>query len=394
MLRALTRIVVASAALALGAPETIAAQFYTADGAYCQCVQPVVQNVYQTVPVTEYRELRQTVQRPVVEQHWEDRQVTEYQPVTETRTAEIPTITYEDITEYRTVERDLGGWQTQYYVRPDVSPCQFDPRPGFSGWWNRTAFSVRQAITPKVTAQRYYVPNVVAETVPVVRRVARPTTRQVAYNVTRMEPYTTTRKVAVNSVRMVSEDVVRKVPVTVMRSVPIGSRVAYAVTPLGGGATATALAPTPDAAASRRAAAGSPQRSANSTSDVYNPGTPVPAGGEQPFKRRTPGSSSPAPFERDPAPFPNQSGAQRLDSSKQEDPNVRTSSFETIQPRDKAAVPGDGASSADESGFRPTQSDRLSAYPSAVRVSRTTARSGGFHAGPATGPEMTVAENK
>jgi hypothetical protein len=364
----------ASASLALAAPAIASAQFYTADGAYCQCVQPVVQNVYQTVPVTEYRELRQTVQRPVVEQHWEDRQVTEYHPITETRTAEIPSMTYEDITEYRTVQRDLGAWQTQYYVRPDIGPCQFDPRPGFAGWWNRTAFSIRQTFTPKVIAQRHYVPNVVAETVPVVRRVARPITRQVAYNVTRMEPVTTTRKVAVNNVRMVSEDVVRKVPVTVMRSVPIGSRVAYAATPFGGSATATALAPTPDSSASRRAAAPSPLRSANS-GGAFEAGAPVPAGSEQPFKRRSPSASGAQPFERDPAPFPKDTGAQRLDSSQHEDPSVRTSSFETIiQPRNKAVAPGDGASSADEPVFRPTESHRRSAYPSVVRVQRTSPR--------------------
>ena len=394
MLRPLTRMMTASAALGLAGPAIASAQFYTADGSYCQCVQPVVQNVYQSVPVTEYRELRQTVQRPVVEQHWEDRQVTEYHPVTETRTAEIPSIAYEDVTEYRTVQRDLGGWQTQYYVRPEVGPCQFDPRPGFAGWWNRTAFSVRQAFTPKVVARRQYIPNVVAETVPVVRRVARPTTRQVAYNVTRMEPVTTTRKVAVNNVRVVSEDVVRKVPVTVMRSVPIGSRVAYTVSPFGGSATATALAPTPDVSASRRAAAPSPVRSANS-GQLFDAGAPVPAGTEQPFKRRSPSASGAAPFERDPAPFPKDSGAQRLDSSQHEDPSVRTSSFETIiQPRNKAAAPGDGASAAEEPGFRPTESHRKSAYPSVVRVQRSAGISRRDTAASQTAPAMSVVENR
>ena len=386
MLRPLTRMAAASAALALAAPAVAASQFYTADGSFCQCVQPVVQNVYQTVPVTEYQELRQTVQRPVVEQHWEDRQVTEYHPITETRTAEVPSITYEDITEYRSVQRDFGGWQTQYYARPEMSPCQFDPRGGFAGWWNRTAFSVRQAFTPKVVAQRYYVPNVVAETVPVTRRVARPITRQVAYNVTRMEPVTTTRKVAVNTVRMVSEDVVRKVPVTVMRSVPIGSRVAYAVTPFGGSATATALAPTPDTAASRRAAAATPSRSANA-------GSAVPANAEQ-FKRQTPSTNSPKEpdfFGADPAPFPKDAGATHIDN--RTDPNVGAASFETIiQPRNKTAAPAGDLSSSREVGFRPTAPQRRTAYPSIVRVQRSAGVRGTAIASP-DGPALAAAGN-
>jgi hypothetical protein len=384
--------VAASAALALAAPAVAAAQFYTADGSFCQCVQPVVQNVYRTVPVTEYQELRQTVQRPVVEQHFEDRQVTEYHPITETRTAEVPSIAYEDITEYQTVQRDFGAWQTQYYARPEISPCQFDPRGGFAGWWNRTAFSIRQAFTPKIVAQRYYVPNVVAQTVPVVRRVARPVTRQVAYNVTRLEPVTTTRKVAVNTVRMVSEDVVRKVPVTVMRSVPIGTRMAYAVTPFGGSSTATALAPTPDISASRRAATASPERSANA-GGAFNGAGVVPSNAQQ-FKRQTPGAETPAQpefFQRDPASFPKDVDATHIDSPSE--PSVGAASFETIiQPREKAAAPAGDPSSAREVGFRPTAMSRRSAYPSIVRVQRAAGTYRSSVASP-DGPALASAGN-
>jgi len=219
----------------------------------CQQLQPVVQPCYQTVPVTEYRPIKQTVQRPVCDVQYVDREVTAYRPITETKTCDVPTVSWQQVTECQTVQRDMGYWTTQYECRPRVSPCQYDPRPGVAGWWNRTNYSMRSAFTPQVVARRQYVPNVVAQQIPITRQVPQYGTRQVSYNVTRMEPYTTTQKVAVNSVRYVAEEVTQMQPVTVMRTVPIGSTVAWVNVPYGANATATALGPTPDPIGSRSA---------------------------------------------------------------------------------------------------------------------------------------------
>lgn len=212
------------------------------------CAQPVA--CYQTVPVTEYRQVRQTVRRPVCETAYVDQPVTEYRPVVEQRTVNVPTCTYEDVIECRTVCRDIGGWVTRYTPICKMSPCEYDNRPGLGGWLNRSAYSIRASFTPDAIAHREYVPNVVTQTIPVRHRVAKHGVRQVTYNVTRMVAHTTTRKVAVNTVRYVDEEVVATQPVTVMRTVPIGTALAYGA-PAGGlvyGAapTRSALAPQPD----------------------------------------------------------------------------------------------------------------------------------------------------
>lgn len=242
------RLIVCLSGLALAGPLSQAqAQFYTPNpcNQCAQPVQPVVQSCYQTVPVTEYRTEKRTVQRPIYDTVYEDRQVTAYRPVTETRTASVPTTTYQDVVECQTVQRDMSRWVTQYHPRQSVAPCQYDGRPTITGWLNRTAYSIRNSFTPKYTASRHYVPNVVAYQVPVTRRIPQTVVREVPYQVTRMEPYTETRKVAVQKLRYetVEVDVVR--PVTVMRTVPTGTTVAYA--PYGGiPSTATTMAPVPD----------------------------------------------------------------------------------------------------------------------------------------------------
>ena len=224
-------------------PATATAQLFRL-GNPCPCLQPVAQTCYRTVPVTEYRQVKQIVQRPIIETKYVDQQVTEYRPVTETRTATVPTVSYDYVTEQRTVQRDAGYWTTQYTPNHKLTACQYDSRPNIFGWLNRAGYSIRQSFTPKIIAKRQYVPNVITQTIPVTRRVARHGTRQITYNVTRMVPYTTTRRVAVNTVRYVSQEVTTMRPVTVMRSVPIGTAMSYA--PINYGATATALLPTPD----------------------------------------------------------------------------------------------------------------------------------------------------
>ena len=228
----------------------------------CQTAM-VVQPTYQTVPVTEYQEVKQTVMRPVTETKYVDQQVTEYRPVTEQRTAEVPVTTYSPVTEIQTVMQDRSYYATQYVPNCRMSPCQYDSRPGLLGWMNRTGYEVRSAFTPRYTAYRQYVPNQVAMQVPVTRHVAQQGTRQVTYNVTRYEPHTTTRQVAVNETKWVAHEQTVSRPVTTYRTVPVGTTIAYA--PAGGAVafggssitnvaygpirynnTATAFGPSPD----------------------------------------------------------------------------------------------------------------------------------------------------
>jgi hypothetical protein len=205
---------------------------------------------YQTVPVTEYRECRQTVQKPIVETTYVEQPCTEYKQVVENKTAEVPTCTYQNITEMRSVQRDCGQWVTQCYQRPQVTPCQYDSRPDLFGFINRTGFAVRMAFTPQAWSERVYVPNIVTTQVPFTRQVAVRGTKTINYQVARMVPVTTTRKVAVNTVRMVCEEVVTKRPVTVFKTVPMGSSLALGRPTTSSDSTATsALQPTPESKA-------------------------------------------------------------------------------------------------------------------------------------------------
>ena len=324
---------------------TATAQLYRA-GNPCQCWQPVAQTCYRTVPVTEYRQVKQIVQRPVVETTYVDQPVTEYRPVTEVRTATIPTVSYDYVTEQQTVQTDAGYWTTQYTPNPKLTPCQYDSRPNIFGWLNRTGYSIRQSFTPKINARRQYVPNVITQTIPVTRRVARHGTRQVTYNVTRMVPHTTTRKVAVNTVRYVSQEVTTTRPVTVMRTVPIGTAVTYA--PFSYGATATALLPTPDPIGTAASRPVDPSRTADSR---YNEERSVPV---ERFKRED--ESNHGAQLGTPVP-------------------VRNSSFQTpvrtpVRSAAKLTAPQANNDNRYEGYRRVNDSRSLSKFPSVIRVSR------------------------
>lgn len=246
----------------------------------CPCPRPVLQTCYRTVPVTEYRKVRQTVMKPVYSTKYVDQKVTAYRPETETRTANVPTVSYHNVTECRTVTKNCGYWRTRYQQRCQIAPCQYDRRPGLLGWLNRTGYSIRSTFTPKTIAHREYVPRTVAYNVPSTRRVAHHGTRKVAYKVTRMVPYTTTRRVAVRTMKMVAHNVVHNQPVTVWRTIPVGSRLAYA-----NGLTTTALAPVPDpvSATARR---DSKERTASRKDDKFSDRSSDGTDGR--FQRETP----------------------------------------------------------------------------------------------------------
>lgn len=213
--------------------------------------QPVTETVMRQVPMTEYRQTRQTVRKPVIETTYIDQPVTEYRQVIEQKTVAVPTVAYQDVTECQTVQRNCGQWVTKWHCNEKIPACQYDNRPGFMGEMNRIGHATRQAFIPAQYATREYQSQVVAQQIPVTRRVAVQGSKQVTYNVARSVATQTTRKVAVNTTKYVDEEVVVMQPVTVVKSVPT-TRTTYRFVPVGSamaygpGMGSTALLPTPD----------------------------------------------------------------------------------------------------------------------------------------------------
>ncbi|HCS54123.1 hypothetical protein [Rubinisphaera sp.] len=235
------------------------------------------QVVYRQVPVTEYRQVTQTVRKPVVETAYEDRQFTEYKTVYETKTATIPTVSYQNVTECQTVQRDMGRWVSYQQQNQKISPCAYDGSPGLFGMFNRTRQSIKNVFTPSVTTHRQYQPNIVAQQVPVTRQVAIRGEQTVSYQVARVVPETTTRQVAVRKIRWEDEQVVASLPVTSYRTVPIGTQTAYGFVPFqeGGNSSVTAQAPVPDPISVRKAEAPTP--AVKKTAEKDNKFEPEPA---------------------------------------------------------------------------------------------------------------------
>ncbi len=238
-------------------------------------LQPVVHPVYDTVHVTEYQPVRQKVQKPVVETKWVEQAVTEMRPVVQQRTVNVPTVDYQTVTEYKKVQKQAGYWVTKNEATGKVAPCQYDDRPGFTGWMNRTGYEMRTAFTPQTRATRQFIPQTMTCTVPCTKKVAIQGQKQVTYNVTSMVPHQVTRKVAINTVRQVEEEITVMKAVTVAKTMQVGTRVSYAPIGTGGsgaGGGATALQPTPDTKASARNPDGTPKRTADGKLDEFSPG--------------------------------------------------------------------------------------------------------------------------
>lgn len=213
--------------------------------------QPVTETVMRQVPVTEYRQVRQTVRKPVMQTSYVDQPVTEYRQVVDQKTVNVPTCSYQDVTECQTVQRNCGQWVTKWHVNQKIDACQYDNRPGFMAEMNRIGFATRQAFTPSQFATREYVNQTVAQQIPVTRRVAIQGTKQVTYNVPRTIAVQTTRKVAVNTMNYVNEEVLVMQPVTVVKQVPT-TQTTYRFVPAGSAlafgpaSSDTALRPTPE----------------------------------------------------------------------------------------------------------------------------------------------------
>ncbi|HRA87532.1 MAG TPA: hypothetical protein PK992_05675 [Planctomycetaceae bacterium] len=195
--------------------------------ASCAQVMPMQATCYQTVPVTTYAQVKQTVEVPHYETTMEEREVTYMRPVTTSREVEVPHVTYQNVVENRTVNRDMGRWITRYHPVSKCAPCQVDPRPGAIGWMNRTGYSMRTAFVPKYTTSREYVPSMMTCNVPTVRQVAVNGVRRVTVQETNMVAERKTEKVPVQRMVMRREEVTVMQPQTAYRTVPVGSSMAY-----------------------------------------------------------------------------------------------------------------------------------------------------------------------
>ncbi len=193
----------------------------------CTQIMPMQATCYQTVPVTTYAQVKQTVEVPSYQTTMEDREVTYMRPVTTSREIEVPTTTYQNVVENRTVNRDMGRWITRYHPVAKCAPCQVDPRPGAIGWMNRTGYSMRTAFVPKYTTSREYVPSMMTCNVPSVRQVAVQGVRRVTVQETKMVAERKTEKVPVQRMVMRREEVTVMQPQTALRTVPVGSSMAY-----------------------------------------------------------------------------------------------------------------------------------------------------------------------
>lgn len=210
----------------------------------CTYVQPVQETVYREMPVVKYKSEQRTATRPVYRQVMEERDVTVYETVNEQRTVDVPYTTYQTVQTCQTAQVDRGRWQTTYHANPKVSPCQYDGRPGFTGWLSRTGYEIRSAFTPKYSARRQYVPNTQTVAYAVNRQVPVTASRQVTYNVARVVPKTVKRQVAVMKLDQEQYTYTARVPYTEMQTVAVGTTTRYAYVGAGGN-TATASSPTP-----------------------------------------------------------------------------------------------------------------------------------------------------
>lgn len=312
----------------------------------CTPVQTVQATCYQTVPVTTYAQVKQTVEVPHYETTMEERAVTVMRPVTTSREVDVPTVTYQNVVENKTVTRDMGRWQTNYHPVAKCAPCQVDPRPGVIGWMNRTGYSMKTAFVPNYTTSRQYVPSMMTCNVPTVRQVAVQGTKRVSVQETKMVAEVQKQQVAVQKMVMRKQEVTVMRPQTVMQTVPIGtsmafggyggiSQMAYGYPVIDSGATQQALRPTQDpigGGASRTAT----KENFEADKPYERGDAKTPAGGAS-YER-------PAKDDEEPAIFP---------------PSARRDSNNAIVPtahrRSSATAATDSASSSKSTGWRATR---------------------------------------
>ncbi len=339
-------------------------------------VQPVMQTVYRQVPVTEFQPHREMARRQVFETKYVDQAVTAYRPVTETKVAEVPTVSYQNVTECQTQYRNAGYWRTRCEPNCKMSPCQYDSRPGMTGWFNRTTYEMMTAFQPQYRTTREYVPQTMAVSVPVTRQVAIQGSRQVSYNVTRMEAYQTTQKVAISVPHWEEFETTVMKPVTVVKTMAVGTQVAYV--PIGATGTATALGPSPDPIGTARGT--SPSRSADllKESDPASPGKSRGSIDGVPQIRRN---------QLIPTSVPQQDGSGRgLAAVEDEDSPLFAADFVELGPATRTPLP----TAVTVAAAKPVLPKKFST-PGAAKAASWVARSGKSAAPESVSPAISVA---
>ena len=219
----------------------------------CSCrPAPVMRSCYRQVPVTQYRQVKRIVRKPVVKREYVDKKVTCYRQVVEKQEVQVPTVSYRNVTEYQCRKINCGRWVTQYVPNRKCTPCQYNNRPGLLHDIDRIGYAIRSSFKPSHSMVRRYIPRTVVQQIPVNRQVAVHGTRTVTRNVARIVPYTTTQKVAIDRVKYVDQEVVAMEPYTVVRTIPIGPVSTFASAPIIMQESRTALRPSPDPKSAER----------------------------------------------------------------------------------------------------------------------------------------------
>lgn len=321
----------------------------TASVSDCPCLKPVTETVYQDVDQVEYRTVQKTVKSPKVVTVMEDRDVVTYQQITEQRTVDVPSYITQTVTEMKPVAINQSYWQTSHQAVQKCSPCEYDPRPGLLGEFNRLGIAMRNSFTPNYVTHRQFVPNVVTAEVPMQRTVQIPTTRQVTYNVARTVPVTTTQKVAVQRTVWEDQTVTAYEPYVTRKTVAVGTRTRMAYVDPTQGSTTAAAEPTPATAEGNKN-----QTSENGKGAVRLQSLPQ----SSPAPVRFPGYPQTQPQAAPPAAQPPQA-------------QFRPSTNETPQP----ATPDESTSLVRASGWKATRPEHAGPSP----------------AGPLDGPILSVA---
>jgi hypothetical protein len=176
--------------------------------------------------VTEMRQDRVIVQRPVVETQMHERQHVVRRPVQETVWQDQAYTALTPVTTMRTQLVDQGGFVDMWNYVPGRSQhsLRWMPR-GYSTsavtgetYYRRGGLAWVPSVTPGTyTVSRAYVPNIVAQQVPVTAMMPQTVVQKVPLNVTRYQDEVVTEQVPVQVQRMEQVEEIRETPVTYQR---------------------------------------------------------------------------------------------------------------------------------------------------------------------------------
>jgi hypothetical protein len=148
----------------------------------------------------------------VVKTVMQDQQFTEYQQVTTYRTQYVDQGQFAD---QQLVTQGRGGNRLQFLA----GHCVTDPVTGTQRWQRGGLYWVPTPGVACVETRRVWVPNVVAQQVPVVQTVPQVVCKQVPIQVTEYVDEVQTQQIPYNVCHMQQEEVVQHIPYTVQRPV-------------------------------------------------------------------------------------------------------------------------------------------------------------------------------